>query len=507
MLPLNDCAMKRFLFLLAFGLITLPGCDTLLEPEPVGLDVVDNVYQDLTGAVAGVNGVYVPLQSEDLYDQDIFRLTELASDNAWTYRPENETKRFQAEPSTDAVQDVWDAAFTGIARANVLLARVPAIPAAGNESLKNAILGQGYFLRAFYYFLLVRLYGDVPLITEEVKNPNDLAVSRAPVEAVYSRIKSDLEEAATRLPQRSQLNGSRGFERGRVTRETARALLAEVHLTLEEWQQAADAARAVIESGSYQLMPDYRDNFQGRKENNDESLLEVQFVAGQGVGLGSFLNNFFGPAELVSGNGLETLIPTDDSRNFGYPGDSGGGTGLVQAFEPGDRRFEASFSNFGLPDFFNANSGRPRHYLLTKYFSGKVSAEFQSGINVPVIRYAGVLLAAAEALAQLGRTDQAATYLNQVRARAGLQPVTTGDRSALLQTIYKERRTELAFEAVRFYDLNRWGILPDCMALQGITVNPNRISPHPITGKPQFLYPIPIGELTSNPQISQNPGY
>ena len=493
--------------LVAVGLLlAVAGCD-VFETEPDGQLTVESAYNDVPGAVSAVNGVYTPNLSNDLYDQNFVHLLDEASDDAWGWAGNSLANYYQYTPGSGGPTGAWRAAYAGITRANTLLDRLPEINARNDQErrLKGYVEGQARFLRAFYYFHLVRLYGDVPLLLSELESPAGAAVPRAPTAEVYAQIEADLQAALPLLVPVGDLNGSSGFERGRVTRGAAQALLAKAYLTVERWQEAADAAAAVM-GGPYALLPVYADNFAGRNENSAESVFEVQFAPGAGGDVGSNLSRFLAPPALYGGGGSEQIFATDNRLDY-LPNVPATGNGLVQAYEEGDVRFDTTFSRYG-----QARSifGGPQPYELatTKYFVPPPVASGQSGANVPVFRFAEVLLIRAEALAQLGQLGEAKALADRVRARAGLDPLPDGlDQGALLQAIYKERRTELAFEFKRFYDLNRWGVLSERLAAQGVTVPAGTVTPHPITGKPQFLYPVPDQEILTNSNLTQNPGY
>lgn len=486
----------------------LAGCDSILEPEPVGQIVVDNVYGDVSGAITGINAVYSPLASNGGYNESMWRLADLASDDGWTSRGADETVRFATDANHLYVQGMWSTSFECVARANVALAQVPDTPFPDDEIiLKDAILGQALFLRALCYFNLVRFFGDVPLITTATSNPEEVIIARTPTEEVYAQIEQDLLDAAQMLPVKSALDGSRGMEPGRATSGAANALLSKVYLTQEKWTDAAEAAARVIDSDEYRLLEDYGNNFQGKNENSLESVFEIQYSSDNGA-TGAVHNNVFGPPELVQGSGFQTVIATNDTVDYGYPGDQG--LGLVQAFEEGDARKSTTMSNYGLPSFFEPNSGKPRFLMPNKYFAGAASPSFNSSVNYPVMRYAEVLLIRAEALNEMGQTAEASVLVNQVRERAGLDPLSgdvTSSQELFRKAVWHERRVELAFESKRFFDLNRTGRLAERAAEQGIEISSAKIVEHPITGKPKYLYPIPATELANNANVAQNPGY
>ncbi len=483
------------------------GCEDVLEPQPIGVSVVDNVYVDEAGAIAGINAAYQPLNG--LYNTTLQVLVDLASDDAYTWRTETQHSEFTADYSDPRVSQFWSGSYQGINNCNVVLNRVPDMTFASDPELKDIIIGQAYFLRAFYYFNLVRLFGELPLLLEETKSVDEATKERSSIEEVYEQIIIDLETAAGLLPNRGVYSGGVGREQGRATLGAANALLAAVHLTLENWDQAANASEKVIESGSYDLFLNYSDNFYGANENGTESVFEVQY--GNAGSPTSSLNTFFAHPSLVNGNGAYAHVPTSNAINTGFPGAPGGGIGIVEDFETGDFRKDVSISYYDFTVGVVLGTGPPDP-LINKYFMGDALPAGVSPANYPVIRYAEVLLIRAESLNELGAANsEAISIINeQIRERAGLGPLSqtiTDDQAAFREAIWKERRTEMAFESKRLFDLNRTGRTAERLAAQGITINPAKIGEHPVTGKEQYLYPIPFSEISTNPLVQQNPGY
>ena len=168
--------------------------------------------------------------------------------------------------------------------------------------------------------------------------------------------------------------------------------------------------------------------------------------------------------------------------------------------------------DYGLDNFLDPTKPAGSLFYVNKHFAGDQFPPNQSPYNFPVIRYAEVLLIAAEALNELGTGDMSAVnYLDMIRNRAGLANVDetiSSDQSALRKEIRKQRRLELAYEGKRYFDLNRWGILENTLGVQGVTVPSASMISHPITGKSYFLYPLPATEFINNANLGdQNPGY
>jgi len=492
-----------YITLLISGMLFALGCEEVLEPEPRGQIELDQLLTTEEGFVSVLNGAYEPLASGGIYDGLFWRNAELASDDGWTWRNEQDPALYRIAPTSELIFPLWEAHYLGIARTNVILTRLGDTEFSNSE-LESSIEGQAKFLRALYYFNLVRLFGGVPLLTEEVTSREESEAARTDIASVYSQIKTDLADAINLLP--TEYGGGSGFESGRASRYTALALRALVHLELEEWGEAAQDAQQIIDSDQFELYANFANNFYGLSENGAESLFEVQFG---GVGGGTNAGHSTSLAPPAIANGAAFILPTDNDNDFGI---SSTGGGIVQAFEEGDLREEVTLANYGLDNFLDPTKPAGSLFYVNKYFAGDQFPPNQSPYNFPVIRYAEVLLIAAEALNELG-TDNASTvnYLNMVRNRAGLDDIDgsiSGNQDALRTEIRMQRRLELAFEGKRYFDLNRWGILENNLAIQGVTVPSQNVISHPITGKPYFLYPLPATEFINNANLGdQNPGY
>jgi hypothetical protein len=372
------------------------------------------------------------------------------------------------------------------------LLRVPGITM--DAPIKSRCLGEAQFLRALYYFYLVRGFGDIPLVLTPANSPAEAAsVTRAPAAQVYAQIVTDLTEAIKNLPLPSTYTGDNV---GRASKLSAMGMLAKVYLTQGDMANAARQADATIAAAladGKKLWPNYGDNFKVENENGQESLFEVQFKSGLNGyildGPGSAINEFWGarfftdtstPAlkdlgYVVPGGGYGFNIPEKEFVD-GY--EAGDLRKAPTIFVPGDKYPEGQTQPASL-------EGDPNGFNVRKFFVGKLSAIWDSPLNVPVLRLAEVYLIKAEAAGDLAA-------LNVVRQRAGLPNATTANQAAVL----KERRYELAFEMDRWYDMKR---------TKTLTNNPNLLA----KGIKPFndLLPIPQAERDVNPNLTQNPGY
>jgi len=480
-------------------------CESILEPAPEGLVPMADLFTTESNTITAVNGVYQPLHR--LYQSIMFALTDMASDDGWTWRKEVEPDIFIVDPTFGNTETIWSLHYTGITRANTVLDNLFRVEDFSGPVMENAIAGQAKFMRAFYYFNLVRFFGGVPLIINEIQTRKDAELPRESVLTVYTQIKSDLNDAISLLPEK--YTGGIGMEFGRPTANSARALLSVVHLELEEWDEASQVTNSLISAGS--LLVAYADNFNGSKENSEASFFEVQYggVIGQTTTSKSV---DFSPGLL---NGRAFILPTDDNLN----GDGGGvssGNGIMQLFEEGDNRRAVIFDDYGLPNFIDPSKPKGTLYYVNKYYNTS-DPQSRSTWNFPLIRYAEIVLNRAEALNEISfqPNGEAFDLLNKIRVNAGLTALTSIDlpnQEAFRDRLRDERRIELAFETKRYFDLNRYGILKDVIQSQmeytGLSFPQQRLVAHPITGKEYFLYPLPAIEFVNNAQLGeQNPGY
>lgn len=481
-------------------------CESILEPAPQGLVPMADLFTSESNVITAVNGVYQPLHP--LYQNVMFQLTDLASDDGWTWRKETEPDIFNVDPTLGYIQSTWNLHYTGITRANTVLDNLSRVQDFSGPVMENSIEGQAKFLRSLYYFNLVRLFGEVPLIINEIETREDAELPRESLETLYTQIKSDLNDAISLLPE--NYTGGIGMEIGRPTANSARALLSAVHLELEEWNEASQVTSNLIGEGT--LLANYADNFNGSQENSEASFFEVQYggVIGQTTTSKSVA---FAPPDLL--NGAAFLLPTDDNLN-GEGGGLSSGNGLVQLFEAGDNRMGVIVDDYGLSNFIDPSMPDGSLNYVNKFYNTSDPRSLSTW-NFPLIRYAEVLLNRAEALNEIGyqADGEAFDLLNEIRVNAGLpalSAVDLPDQEAFRNRLRDERRIELAFEMKRYFDLNRYGILKDVIQSQmdytGLSFPQQRLLDHPITGKQYFLYPLPSIEFVNNAQLGeQNPGY
>lgn len=490
------------------GLILLvSGCSDFLEPKMKGSTELQQLISTEQGMLTAVNGIYQPLQP--LFSGTMQRMTDLACDDGWTWRNELETDLFIVEQDFSYAATVWKQHYMGIGRANVVLDNLENVTDYKSEQQRPYFEGQAKFMRAYYYFNLVRLFGGVPILEHQVVLLEDAQVPRASIQEVYNQIEKDLDDAERLLP--ASYSGDTGSENGRPTVYLVNALKALVYLEIEQWDKVIAAADKVIGKGT---LIDYVKNFNGSAENGSQSFLEVQY-GGVTASTTSSLSTFFAPTSTPSGSAL--ILPTDDNLN-GKGGGPSSGDGFVQLFNdrPDDNRKSVIIDTYGLANFVDASQPDGSLYYVNKYYN-TTDPVGKSIWNYPLIRYAEILLAKAEALNEKGYVagGEAFSLVNQIRKQAGLADLKGSDvtsQQSFREYIMKERRIELAFECKRYFDLNRLGVMQSVMQPQldylGLKFPQNKMITHPMTNKPYYLYPVPSTEFVNNAKLGeQNPGY
>jgi len=486
----------RSFFKIAFSivlLLSLGACEDFLEKKPLGELTSANFFETEEHAIWSTNATYNILRDWEVHIFSYIGLTDIISDDADKGSTPNdanfllEIDNFTFDAGNIAFLTVWSGYYRGINRANLAINNIPGIDM--DEDLKERLIGENKFLRAYFNFKMVRWFGDIPLITAPLSPGEFYSQTRNSSEEVYAQIIQDLEDAAAALPASYP-----AAELGRVTSGAANGLLAKVYLTRGNFQQAEEYALRVINSGQYALFPDYAKLFRREGENSEESLFEVQSVALETGNAGSQYNQVQGV------RGVPNL-----GWGFNRPSDD-----LVRAYESGDPRRDATILFVGevLPDGSDIVQDNPN--IVNERYSQKAWVPEHPGNlgngpgNIRILRYADLLLMAAEALNENGQPQQALQYLNQVRERARggnpnvLPDVTTTDQAELRRRIWQERRVELALEQHRWFDLQRQGRAAEVM--QGVGKDY-------VEGKHELL-PIPLSEIElSGGLLEQNPGY
>ncbi|WP_081475371.1 RagB/SusD family nutrient uptake outer membrane protein [Croceivirga radicis] len=392
-------------------------------------------------------------------------------------------------PVNQQLRDIWSWMFAGVNRANYILEFKDKTDFAN----KDIVLAEATFLRAYYYFELVKWFGDVPLaVDQRLLFGAQNEVERTPKTEVYAQIEQDLIFASETLPATQT-------QVGRATQGAALALLGKVYLYQDKFTEAATALETLINTNNYSLLETYDQLFENEFENNVESVFEVQYTDVEGAGFGCLqcsegnvavgfngIRNYSGP---VFESGFSFNVPTAEVYNLFDPADLRRDVAILDI-----EAWAAANSDVSFVEGFEHTGYYNRKYLARQGDLNTGDANLTNPNNYRAIRYADVLLMAAEAL-QRGGIDEgrAQGYLNEVRERAGLDPVTVTGPD-LLEAIYLDRRLELVGEGHHFFDLVRTGRAAN--AIDGFT-----------SGKHE-VFPIPSIEIElAGNRWAQNPGY
>ncbi len=526
-------ALKTFILAIALQAILL-SCNKLDE-HPQGSLTPGNFYQTQSDAVAAVTAVYSTLSTDinndfPIYGRNLNLLVDNPSDNQ-VYSPSNTNPDVRAlgtatyTSTNDRVHKIYAQLYWGINKANIAIDKIPAIPATQfvdpSHSAAN-LVREARFIRALYYFNLVRLFGDIPLVLHDqatVAKAGEL-VDRTPKEAVYTQIIADLDSAAL-LPATYG-----GANIGRVTGGAAHALLAKVYVTRHDWANAVSELKKVITSGTanlgdattgnygYDLFPKFGDAFQPATKNGKEHIFSAQFNGTAGG--------------FTSTNTLSSFTWSNSAYTADIPADSS----VIHIFDMTDQRRSTTFYD----SLFNQTTGKWVKWPFFNFLkfvdqsTGFVTAlqgtqGANSKVNFPVIRYAEVFLLYAEALNELngGPTSDALAAINIVRARAYNSYTANGNytnhyydlpsglsQSAFRDAVFTERRKEFIQESQRWFDLvRRTDLGPGQYYLNAVYSMPG--NPKAAASLKDTLFPIPQTEIDlyggRSKGFTQNPGW
>lgn len=488
------------------------GCKkNFLDRQPQGEYTQDNYpYPGGSGPYdTYLFGAYAELRSFNVHSQSFIAATSIRSDDADKGSTPADggadainMDNFPVSPSSSYNNTLWTGYFTLISKCNIALDQIKNNQnIVATPDIKAQSEGEAKFLRGYAYFVLVRLFGRVPIIDSVFTNAAAQSnVPQSSTAAIYSFIESDLQFAAANLPP----SWGSGFP-GRVTSGSANGLLAKVYLTEKKWSQAMGAANLVINSGQYNLSTPYDKIFREEGENSPESVFEVEATASAATPTANGVQ--YAQIQGIRGSGSWDL-------GWGWNTPS---TNLEAAYEPNDPRKNRTILYTSTPTTTyqtiygeNIPVGLPNPRYNNKVYTNpairaSVGNRFGYWMNIRVLRYADVLLMYAEAANELNNTTEALAKLEMVRARARagnnaiLPAVTTTDQDSLRQAIRHERRVELAMEHDRFFDLVRWGIAAATLNAAGKT---NFTEPR------DLLLPIPQTQIDlSKGVLTQNPGY
>jgi starch-binding outer membrane protein, SusD/RagB family len=491
---------KTIFVLILISVFILPSCDDRLDLKPISTNTSENAYNSASDAEAALIGVYDSF-SQEYYIWDNINFNDVISDNYYAGGDDPEIfaiENLKITPTNSRLFDKnWTPLFNAIAKANVVLKKIPTIkdPQLDIANRRSQILGEAYFLRGYHYYQLVKMWGGVPLIVEPVDS-TDPSVTQKPrnTEAeVYAQIVSDLTSAVDRLPD--FYSNKADVNKARATKGAANAMLAKVYAQKadRDYTKVLEHCNAVINSpAGYVLLGNYEFLWDGNHYNNEESIMEVQFTGGAEAN--------YGPQLL-----LPKSISGDTWRKFVTPSHD-----LINAFDSeGDvirKRASVLFESAPWVDEFWSVSLSVGASIPFAY-KWKSASGFASTNRQYIVRLGDIILLKAEALNKLGRTEEARIEINKIRTRVALANTLATNQAQMQLAIEKERRLELAQEAQRWDDLRRYGRAVEVMnSLVEIDLRTNSKKIYDMTPEKQLL-PIPQSERNRNPNLTQNPGY
>ena len=479
-------------------------CSDFLEEENESDYTEENYFQTPEHAEAAINTLYSELRfvsdGAGTYGESPFMMLEFPTGLLNTEVGQSQSNRDLRNLTTNAENNYliywWERSYKSVANANLAIARIPEIEM--DEGDKRRLIGQAKFMRAFNYFNLVRIFGDVPLILEPVLDSNSelLYPERTAQEEVYAAIVKDLVEAEdSGLPKMDNT--------GRIGLGAVKTLLSSVYLTMagyplqagdQYYQMAADKAGEVINDFGYALFDEYAKLHDKRYQNSTEFIFQNQYLAGANItnGLTAWL--------LPRQRGISAF-----SDEFGvmYPTEA-----FINSHEPGDKRTEEQefyFTEYKSYEDTTKIVDFGATYIF-KYFNEEAALNTaQNDLNFTFFRYAEVLLTYAEAgLKAYGPTTEVLNAVNQVRNRANLPLF---DASVTQEDIWTERFHELSFENKTWFDMVRRRKVLDVETGEWEDFVGHQFSYGPTLTEKYLLFPIPQREISNNTKLTQNPGW
>lgn len=475
----------KVLITMSFVLGITSCMDEFIELEPISTVSTDALYKTDSDFQDAVTGIYGVLQNQY---QSMWLYGDMRGDDSWDELVKGTAAamdNFTINNDDNTIRNTWRNYYRTINLANTVISKIENADISIVTN-KDRHLGEAKFLRALTYFDMVRIYGDVPMVTKPISIEESYLLGREKVATIYQEIIiKDLIDAENKLPQNYS-----GSDVGRATKGAAKSLLGKVYLTIKDFGKAEAKLKEVTTLG-YALLTEYDDLFDySKSEHHSEYIFDIEYE--EGIGEGNCFTTNFTPKDPA----LADFYGVTGGQN----GNNNPPRTLFDLFPSGDRRKDVTAADGHINKdgvFIQLLPTSNDVQTFTKKYMVELLAACDSKANWKVIRYADVLLMLAEALNENGKTEEALGYLNQVRERAGLSGYSGLSQDDARENIYLERRLELSFEGHRWFDLVRTGRALSVMEPYGM--------------KPYMtVFPIPLSQiqLMNNPSIfPQNPGY
>ena len=471
----------KYITICSLAISALAGCKRdFIELSDPNRANSGNYIKDATSLKSALTANYGTLQP--IYNGVFQAFGDVASDNSTAQiggPAYNLLDNFTFDQTWGSFATVWNASYKSIAQSNLVIGNGATV--AMDETLRSRYLAEAKFIRALNYFNLVRLFGDVPLVTTPLGDYKEsYNYGRQPVADVYAQIVKDLTEAAAALP-----SGNSGADVGRVTSGAADALLGKVYLTQKKYSEALTALNKVT---GYSLLTDFNSVFSISTEMNNEIIFAVRYS-----------RTLPGLGNTIGINMLPSTVNMAGSPGARYNTEMPEWASLYSA-EDKRAAVSAVYSAGGLPTA----------YYCAKFVDAQATAAANAENDWIVLRWADVLLMKAEALNELNPapTVEAFTAINEVRQRAGLTPLADLTQSAFRTAVETERRLELCLEGHRWFDLVRTGRAVEVMNAHFQSSTAYYGTTPPVLKPTHVLFPVPFIETQINPKLlPNNPGY
>jgi starch-binding outer membrane protein, SusD/RagB family len=496
--------MKKiaYIFSLSLGLLLL-SCESFLDEAPRNQIDPDRFYVSEADNLAALTGIYYHLMHDDVFGygvDDFFGMTTdlttpsraLAGRIFWAFR---------WDESSVEVRSAWRRLYMAVNDANVTISKVASSEM--NQQAKDEFVAEAVYLRAFTYFYLTAVFGDVPYITQPTINTEsfgqNISLGRTPANEIRQNIIQDLTEIEGKLPAAPRTDHPQ-----RATRWAAKCLKLKTYLWLKDYANALATAQDIVNNSGHILLPNYEDVFRADNEFNKEIIFQLDYLFNE---FPTERHSKFQPRaqdENPAGGPLPAYF--DGFNNYTLF------RSFEKTFAPNDLRRKSNAYKMlpnGTPLFYT--------YVVKQWRTG--DARSNSGLNYQFFRFADVLLELAEAENELnGPTPVAYNAINKVRARAGLNPLENLSQQQLREAIKQERSWELVGEGThRKMDLLRWNelekALKERLALEQVVAQPHKNHLNNLKTTLQYyaphknLLPVPFEEIVLNPKLTQNAGY
>jgi hypothetical protein len=491
---------KNIVYLCGLSLISASqiSCNKLVE-KPYSSIFTESFYKTASDAEAGLTAAYGPLSgvyftagtlAGDFSADQIYPRPVVGRDTYTLFSyDQNYTTQKSFSRQNESPQQIWESCYSGIEKSNWVISKVPATSMDVNR--RTVILGEAYYLRAFYHFTLTKNFRDVVVKTSPSNSLDSALVPKSPQADVFKQIFADLDIAVANLPTYTT-----AIQKGRPSKEVALALYAKAALYSGGWALALDKAKQVINSNKYALMADVRDVYNVAKEDaaRQENMWALECES-TSPGISTQIISLYGPK---NSDGPQYAVTSFGSA-FVYQS-------FFNSFSPADKRRQLLDTNYidkqgkvvAQKDITPITT---QGVLLKKYMDPVAPS---GAVNIPILRLADMYLIAAEAEAQLnGPTADAYAFIKVVRDRAGLPALASGlTKQQFIDAVLQERSWEFFGEGDRWYDLTRTNTF-----LQKVPLAVNNVFPVRQPQPRNRYFPIPLDEINANPLIEQNPDW